>query len=51
MSRLIAATAVAVDAVTTEADGAVHTQLLARLVLAQRYAHRGNYGQKQSPGS
>ena len=39
MSRLIAAFALAVDAIAAVADGAVHADLLARVVLALGSAH------------
>ena len=46
MSRLIAAMAPAVDAVAAVSDGAVHADLLARVVLTLGGAHHGSCRQR-----
>ena len=46
MSRLVAALALAIHVVAAVADGAMHADLLARVVLALGGAHHGNCRQR-----
>ena len=46
VSRLVAALALAVDVVAAVADGAVHADLLARVVLALGGAHHRGWNNK-----